>query len=457
MIGRDSLKQTFRIDVAISEPMQEALTLWSQMYENKAPWLSDSTHSLNLPAAIAGEIARVTTIEMQVEVTGSARADFLQEQVKAIMPKLRAQVEMGCAKGGLVMKPYVTGGKIGVDFVHADQFYPIAFDASGNITAIIFADQRTIGDKYYTRLEYHRMTPQGCVIQNLAFRSESRDTMGQPVPLAAVEAWADLLPEATITGVDRPLFGYFRYPQANNIDPASPLGVSCYARAVDLIQDADTQWSDLLWEFESGRRALYADITAFEKKADGSWILPMKRLYRALNGTSNIGDNPDGLFHEWSPTLREVNILNGLDAILRKIEFACGLAYGTLSNPQTVSKTATELKISNQRSYATITDTQKALESALEGLLYAMDIWATLGNLAPRGTYQTGYQWDDSIVKDTELQFSQDLQLVGSGIMSKVEWRMRNFHEPEEVARKKIAEAQGEQVEAASLFDNGQP
>jgi hypothetical protein len=134
-----------------------------------------------------------------------------------------------------------------------------------------------------------------------------------------------------------------------------------------------------------------------------------------------------------------LNILNGLDAILRKIEFTCGLAYGMLSNPATVDKTATELKISQQRSYSTITDCQKNLEEALEQLLWAMDTWATIDNLAPAGTYEAVYEWDDSVIVDKDLQFQQDMRLVTAGLMSKIEFRVRNFGESEELATKMLA------------------
>lgn len=270
---------------------------------------------------------------------------------------------------------------------------------------------------------------------------------GQEAPFSDIEDWKNLLPEATITGIKNPLFAYFKYPLANNIDPASPLGVSCYSRAVDLIEQADLQWSNLLWEFESGQRALYADVVAFDKTDDGKPILPQKRLYRALNGGSNIGDNPEGLFHEWTPTLREQNYLNGLDSILKKIEFLCGIAYGTISDPQTVDKTATEITTSKQRTYSTISDTQKSLKQALEQLLYAMDTWATLNRLAPKGKYAAKFDFDDSIIVDKDAQFQQDLRLVTAGIMSKLEFRMRNFGEDEAAAKAALAMQTEEQPE----------
>jgi A118 family predicted phage portal protein len=301
----------------------------------------------------------------------------------------------------------------------------------------VFADSKVIGRDYYTRLEYHALGLGGYQITNRAFRSSTKDTLGSEVTLSSVAAWAELEPEAVISGIERPLFAYFKMPFANNIDPTSPLGVSVYARAVDMIEQADKQWSDFLWEFESGKRALYADSNAFGRDTDGKPMLPNKRLYRTLESAANIGANGD-LFQEWTPTLREVNILNGLDAILKRIEFTCGLAQGTISDPNTVALTATEIKMSKQRTYATIVDTQKALEDALEGLLYAMDVWATLGNLAPRGEYSTSYWWDDSIVADYDTAFAQDMQVLDR-VMSRVEFRMRNYGEDEATAKKMIA------------------
>jgi len=450
MFGRDALKSALQVDIAISSEMSTALQLWSAMYANQAPWLSGDVKSLNLPAAIAGEIARAATIELQVEISGSARAAFLQEQFSRVQAQLREQVEKGVAKGGLMFKPYVSGGRISVDFVQADQFYPVAFDSDGDITSCIFADHRRAGDRYYTRLELHQMQPGGCLIRNLAFRSSSREVLGQPCQLAEVQDWADLQPEALITGIDRPLYAYFRYPLANNIDPTSPLGVSCYSRAVDQIKHADEIYSNLIWEFESGKRAIYVDELAFGKNSDGKPVLPDRRLYRTIMTGGEIGSQK--LYEAWSPEFRDASIKSGLDAVLKRIEFNCGLAYGTLSDPASVEKTATEIKASKQRSYATITDTQKALQSALEKLIWAMDIWATLANLAPKGSYSTAFDFDDSVVVDKDQQFQQDLRLVQTGLMSKVDFLMRNFRLDEKTAREKLAEIQGERQAETDLF-----
>ena len=70
-------------------------------------------------------------------------------------------------------------------------------------------------------------------------------------------------------------------PFANTVDSTSPLGVSVYSRVVSLIEQADRQYSRLLWEFEGGELAVHADITSF----DGGGIQPKlnKRLFKSVD------------------------------------------------------------------------------------------------------------------------------------------------------------------------------
>jgi len=449
MLTPANVKQAFKVDVALTSEMSQAIDRWAQMYQGRATWLKNGITSLGLEAAIAGEIARAVTIEMDVRVEGSKRAEALHATLQGVVKQIREQLETGCALGGLMLKPYVDGDQIAIDYVRANQFYPVRYDNNGVITSAIFADQRHIGDAYYTRLEYHEMTDDGYVIRNLAFKSSDKNTLGRQVPLTEVAEWEGLAPEATVTGIDRPLFAYFRFPLANNIDPTSPLGVSCFHRAEDLIEQADVQWGRVMWEFESGERALYADVGAFEKGPDGKPRLPHKKLYRALD----MGGAEDALFEAWSPTLREENLLRGLNAILRRIEYVCGLAYGTLSEPQIEAKTATEIRTSMQRSYVTITDTQKALQTALDDLLYAMDVWSTLYKLAPAGEWNVEYTWGDAVVADKELQMAQDRQSVTMGIMPKYQFLMRHYKLTEVEAKKWLKDAKADQPDDPFGFE----
>lgn len=203
-----------------------------------------------------------------------------------------------------------------------------------------------------------------------------------------------------------------------------------YARAVDLIKDADIQYARFLWEFESGKRALFVDESALTRDKLGRKIIPDERLYRMLS------TDDDTLFKDWTPAIRQEEINKGLNRILRGIEFNTGLAYGTLSDVQYSDKTAEEIRSSKQRSYATVSDIQMALKTALQDLVYAMNVWCSIYRLAPEGEYDICFDFDDSIIADRALEFNEKKQLVEIGIMKPWEFRMWYFGEEEETARK---------------------
>lgn len=425
VFDKGTIKNAMREDIAMSDNMSQAIQMWSEMYVSK--------NGLQLPSAIAGEMARLISIELKSKISGSTRADFMNKKYSEIIEDIRIPLEYGCAKGGLVLKPYVKGREIAIDYIHADAFFPLHFNNSGQITAAVFVERITKGTTYYTRLERHELKGTTYTIKNTAYMSLSSSTLGNTISLESVEEWKDLQEEMSISNVQKPLFGYFKPAVANTIEPTSPLGVSVYSKAVELIDEANKQFERFCWEFESGERALYANSMAFQKDKNGRPILPHTKLYKTLNV-----EDAD-LFKEWTPTLRETELANGLSRIFRQIEFNCGLAYGTLSDVQDSDKTAEEIKASKQRSYATVSDNQKALQNALTDLVYAMDVWCTLYNLAPMGTYDISFEFDDSIVADRKAEFTEKQALVSAGIMAKWEFRMWYFGEDEETAKAKVS------------------
>jgi len=437
--------------LTISPKMENMIALWAKMYEGIG-----SGGSLRLPASIASEFARLVVVESEINLTGGARADWIRGQFEPFQGRMREYVEYACALGGAVFKPYVSGGGIVIDVVQADCFFPTAFDTSGRLTGAIFTEQITRSGKIYTRVERHTFIRGAETIQNKAFQSNSIAALGGEIPLTSVPEWADIAPEAEITGIDRPLFAYFKIPLANNKDRHSPLGVSVFANAVDAIRDADEQYGRLMWEYDGGQMAIDVAASAIRTNQDGSVNMDRReqRLYRRTLEQSKISGTD--FYHAFTPTLRDGSYISGLDSILKKIEFQCSLAYGTISDPSTVEKTATELKISKQRSYSAVSDIQRALQNALNDLIYAMDKLATLYQLAPAGTYEIAYNWHDGVLQDEEAQRQQDKDDALNGFVPK--WRYNKDWRgmSEEEARAAVTEAQAEASAGPSLtFGDG--
>lgn len=78
---------------------------------------------MGLAPAIASEMARLITLEMKSEIDGSERANYLNDIYQKVLSHIRQPVEMGCAKGGLVFKPYVSANGMVVQNVQADCFF----------------------------------------------------------------------------------------------------------------------------------------------------------------------------------------------------------------------------------------------------------------------------------------------------------------------------------------------
>lgn len=433
------------VPLAVSSDMANAIERWREEYTGKAYWLRHNSQSLGLPALIASEMATLVTLEAKIALTGSQRAAWLNEQFVPVIEKLHTNVEYACALGGIVMKPYLdgTGKAIAIDYILADDFYPISFNSRGEITSAAFVERKRVMQTIYSRVEYHVYTENGSddatyTITNRCYRGYTEDDIGVEVPLSEVPEWQQLQPLVEIKGIDFPMYAYFKIPLGNFIDPKSPLGISVFAKAENNIKEADKQYQRLLWEYEGGELAVDAAEDAFELDSNGKVILPVgkERLYR-VNQLDANKPGSHAVFDTFSPELRDASYLSGLNAILQKIEDQCGFARGTLSDRNDMQvQTATEIKMLRQRTYATVTAIQMSLEKALGGLVKAMDAIATLYGLAPQGEVNLLCTWDDSIVTDADTERVRDLQEIRDGIMQKWEYRVKWYGEDESTARR---------------------
>lgn len=433
-----------QVDVCMTSRMANLVELWTRMYEKRSPWVNGKdVFSANLAPAIASELARLVTLEMKSEVTGGASAGYLDTHYqRRVLKDIRRFVEYACAKGGLVMKPYITQQGIEVQFVQADCFFPLAFDSSGRITQCVFTEQFRKGRRIFTRLEVHALQNNHIRITNRAFVATNDYSLGSEVVVSSIDRWSELVPELVMEGTDRLLFGYFKIPLANAEDSDSPLGVSVYSRAVDLIREADKRYSNICWEYDGTQLAVHVATSLLKYNKDqDKFEYPggKERLYRNLEYNTGATDKP--FLDTFSPDIRDTALFNGFNNQLKLVEFNCCLAYGTLSDPQNIDKTATEIKTSKQRSYVMVSDTQTALQDALEDLVYAMNFWAVLYNLIPAGSdYEVSFDWDDSIVVDAELERQQDRQDVAMGVMKLEEYRAKWYGETLEEAARNLPE-----------------
>ena len=138
----------------------------------------------------------------------------------------------------------------------------------------------------------------------------------------------------TIGNVDKPLFVYIKTTKSNNIDNSSPLGVSVYSKAVELIHEADNA-GQIVWEYDAKEAAVHVSEEFLRTDKKGKPILPEghERLYCSFDEGNN-----KALFDIYNPDIRDDPMFNGLNKFLKRIEWNVGFAYGTISDPNELEK-----------------------------------------------------------------------------------------------------------------------
>ena len=430
-------EREFGASPAVSLTMEQHIGLWYAMMVNTPPWQNCDVKAVGLPAAICREVARPTLVEFTANITGSKRADYLNENFQTAKENFNRALELGLALGGVALKPYIYGDNMLVDVTGAAGFQPTKFDPSGRCIGGVFKDKPVkVNGTYYVRLESHELNGTTYTIKNKAYYSDSAGSVGADAQLTTIPEWADIEPEVAIENVDGPLFAYFKPPIANTADSNSMCGMSIYgdAATVELIKQADEQWERLRWEYKSSERKVLMDGTS--STAD----MFNKRLFE-IGPFSPNGD----FFQHIEPQIRDDAIYRGFQNTLRRVEFNIGLSYGDISDPQTIEKTATEIRSSKQRKYVLVSSIQAALAHTFDSLIYSMDVYASLYGLAPAGDYEATYDWGDSILDDQETkdkEFARNLQLVSADIMNAWELRAKYFNEDEATAKAALPKMQ---------------
>lgn len=449
MFNTNDIAKDFNIDISTSNEILSAIEKWSNIYNGKAPWLNEEVKSLHVAKTICEKVAKAVTIEFKSQVDDKQIDKIYQRFIKNI----RTNTEYALGKGGMFFKPFYANGKIKISCIQADKFIPTKFDSTGELLGAIFIDQITKGKDVYTRLEYQELNDTVLTIKNKAYKTTIHNSsiLGTQILLLQVPEWANIQEEIQINDIDRLLGGYFKIPIANPVDNTSPVGVAIFANAIDTLEEIDKQFSRTLWEYEGSELAIDVDELMLKKDKDGNSIYPKgkERLYRKLD----IDDKTDK-WNVFSPTIRDTSLFNGLNELLRQCESQCGLAFGTISKIENVEKTATEIKSSKQDYYVTVSDIQGALQTALEDLIYSIDVLMSLYGIKHKVSADVSFDWDDSILVDSEKKQAQALVEKNAGLIDDIEYFVQTRDYSEEEATEyvnKIRERSKEQISHEEL------
>ncbi|MGL6220792.1 MAG: hypothetical protein ACRC36_22345, partial [Lacrimispora sphenoides] len=406
MLFQKEALEEFDVKPVTSQEMDIVIDKCMNIYQDRPYWLSaeHDIRTIGFGKVLCEETARLTTLAIHITIDGSLRAEWLQQQIEKRYFKIREWIEYGCAAGTFIVKP---NGK-GIDFLLPNTFKIVDSDDDGNITGIIFIDTYTTSTafsrKYYTKFEYHRINSDTgeYLISNRTYVSTSDNDKGKPVPLEETK-WAGLDPDVSLVKqngepLERMLFGVFRTPQANNTEINSPLGLPIYKNVLEELKGLDTAYSRNSWEIKYSRRMVLADdrllMASGEKIKDRKVGETVEGLPPFIKNV--FGEGPDAFYKEINPELNTDMRIKGINNELSFIGWKVGYSSGYfVFDQKTGMVTATQVESDDRRTIQLIKDCRDKLEDCMDGLIYALNVFADLYELAPVGPYETTYDFGD--------------------------------------------------------------
>ena len=405
MVFQKKAKEEFNIRPATSEVMENVAERCGKIYMGHPDWLDVDDHikTINFAKTICSEVATLTTLAIKVQIGGSARADFLQQEIDDIYYLLRHWCEYADAYGTAILKPNGSG----VDLMLPGDFIITAKDGE-QVQGAVFIDKASDEKYFYTRMEYHRFEGDTYLVTNKCYRGTSEDDISKEVDIKTTP-WSDLEEEIAVSGLEQPLFAVLRTPKANNVEMGSAMGLPVFYDALSELEDLDIAYSRNAKEIKDSKRTVLLDSdrllpsggrvanTPAEMKLAGERMgLPdyVKNVY---------GDGRETFYQEINPTLNTEQRLTGFNALLSQIGFKCGFSDGYfVFDEKTGMITATQVESDDRRTIQSIKDHRDKLQNCLDHLIYALNAFADLYGLAPQGTYEVVYDFGDIVYNREE-------------------------------------------------------
>ncbi len=400
--------------------------------------LYESIDDINFSAIFSNKLANYTISDSTMNIEGdNARVDLLNKTGQSMWKKGKKIVSMAFGYGGVIIVPYVKGGKIYYNLVPQDRLTIDETDGELITGATVLAEKKVISGTI-SQTTYLRWTNYKVENGNMVITQQFSDDKGNKIP--APEFWKDIQEVRTITNVDRVLFGYIKSP-INNRKANDKYGVPITYGCDATIMEIKETMKQLIREYELKECFVGADVTMF----NGKNALPSNGLFKKIDSTS------DDFFEVFDPQFRDYT--TRLQELYKRLEHEIGTSYGILSEVDSQQATATEIKRSMYDTFTICDDMRSNIEKGMEDFFYACNVLANAFNLSPQGEYQLSFDWSYSLLEDTATEWSQLTYGLTKGVVKEVEIRQWLFpDETLEESQKAIDEIKEEQPSVDDLL-----
>lgn len=336
----------------------------------------------------------------------------------------------------------IIDGKIGIDYVSADNIYPVSWH-NGKVTECIFTFPKTVNRKKYVQIQHHKIENGQYIIENAVLECIPGSRDGKELTPAE---WRQLRPFSTLapkleTGSPFPQFVIDRLNIVNNADgdESNPMGVAIFANSIDILKKIDIEYDSYSNEFELGRKRIFV-APEMLKNVDGSPAFdPEDTVFYRL--PDDYDKSEKGMIHEINMELRSEQHSKAINDDLNYLSLKCGFGTERYQFNSSGVKTATEVISENSDMYRMLKKHEIILDDAIKQLIrIIIRLGIILGNALNQETEIT-IDFDDSIIEDKQAERQTDRQDVAMGAMNLWEYRMKWYGETEEQAKANVQQS----------------
>ncbi len=401
------LTNIFKINTQTTDKEIDDNSKYARIYQN--------INDYNFNAIFSNKLANYTISDSAMNIDGeNARVDLLDKTGQSMWKKAKKITSMAFGYGGVIIVPYVKGGKIYYNLVPQDRLTIDETDGELITGATVLAEVKVINGLTNQTI-YKRWTNYQIENGNLTITQQYSDDKGNKISTPTF--WKDIQEVMAISNVDRVLFGYIKSPINNrraNDKYGVPITYGCDATILEIKETM----KQLVREYELKETFVGADASLF----NGKDALPATGLWK------KIDSGRDDFFEVYDPQFRDYT--TRLQELYKRLEHEIGTSYGVISEVATPNATATEIKRSMYDTFTICDDMRSNVEKGFDDFFYACNVLANAYNLSAQGEYEVSFEWSYSLLEDTATEWSQLIYAQNKGIVSKVE--LRQWLKPDE-------------------------
>lgn len=227
----------------------------------------------------------------------------------------------------------------------------------------------------------------------------------------------------------------------NNIDVNSPLGISIFANAIDVLRSVDLTYDSLYNELNLGRKRIFIasrqlqtnmetgeQMDVFDQNDVEYYVLP-----ESDDGKTIINDN--------TQQLRVDAIDQALQRQINLLCSKCGFGINYIRLRPGGETTATQVISENSEMFRNLRKHEIVLEEALIDMVQAIkEITNNFTTKYIAEDVAVTVKFDDSVIEDKESEKASDRLDLTNGIISRAEYRAKWYAEDLETAEEEIKE-----------------